>query len=370
MNARAFSAVICALLVANSILAQTSENDERLKSALKKYPQADTNNDGVLTAKEALAFRKKMQGNRGGNEKQKQTSYPVKPTFADVKYGEFDRNTLDFWQAETEKPAPLLVYIHGGGFRGGSKERIAHRGVIEKALDSGMHCASINYRYRYNSEADHSDPQKTTLAGCFLDGARAIQFMKYKASEWKIDKDKIIVFGSSAGGGISLFIGFYDDLADPKSEDIVLRESSRVFGIGHMSSQPTYNIGKWEEILGYAPEDIQKVVSQAKAGVPQHVKLGFRSEEGLKTEEGKKYLSMIDMTEHADSEDPPVFIFNPGKNEKPTHHGQVVHHPRLSIYLDEVCKKNGIDSKLVLNNGTRVNGYDELFKWCTEKLAE
>lgn len=370
MEVRRIAAFICALLVASAALAQTSENNERLKAALKKYPQADTNNDGVLTAKEARAFRQKLQGNTGGNKNQKQTSYPVKPTFADVKYGEFDRNTLDFWQADTQKLAPLLVYVHGGGFTSGSKEKLAQRGIIEKALKNGMHCASINYRYTYKSEADHSDAQKTSMAGSFLDGARAIQFLKHKASEWKIDKDKIIVFGSSAGGGIALFIGFYDDLADPTSEDVVLRESSSVFGIAHMFSQPTYNFEKWHEILGYKPDDVQKVLKQTKAGVPQYVKLGFKREEGLKTETGKKYLSMIDMTEHADSDDPPVFIFNGGKNEKPTNHGQVVHHPRLSIYLDEVCKKNGIDSKLVLNKGTRVNGYDEFFKWCTQKLAE
>ena len=42
------------------------------------------------------------------------------PTFADVNYGAFDRNVLDFWQADVEQPAPLLVYVHGGGFASGA----------------------------------------------------------------------------------------------------------------------------------------------------------------------------------------------------------------------------------------------------------
>ncbi len=41
-----------------------------------------------------------------------------KPTLADVPYGEHPRQVLDFWKAETTEPAPLLLYIHGGGWMG------------------------------------------------------------------------------------------------------------------------------------------------------------------------------------------------------------------------------------------------------------
>src|SRR5919109_664222 len=37
------------------------------------------------------------------------------PTHADVAYGTHERNVLDVWVAKSDKPAPLLVYIHGGG---------------------------------------------------------------------------------------------------------------------------------------------------------------------------------------------------------------------------------------------------------------
>lgn len=345
----------------------TSENNPRLKKALKQHPDADADGDGVLTMKEAQAYRKK----KGGGGSQKVASYSVKPTFADEKYGEYERNILDFWQAETEQPAPVLVYIHGGGFTSGSKEKLAlkSKSLIETALEKGIHVASINYRYKCTSPAHLKDPQRTGLAGCFLDGARAIQYIRHKASEWKVDKEKIIVFGSSAGGGIALFLGFYDDLADPKAEDKVLRESSRAFAIGHISSQPTYNLDKWPEILGFGQEDLEGIVSKDKAEQPLHLKLGFAKESDLETELGKTYLSMIDMTEHADPKDPPVFIFNSGKDAKPRNHGHVVHHPRLSMHLDEVCKKNKIESKLVLGHGKGLDGYDELLKWSLETLG-
>ncbi len=48
-------------------------------------------------------------------------------TRIDVRYGPHERNVLDFWQAESERPTPLVVYIHGGGFRNGSKDSINAR---------------------------------------------------------------------------------------------------------------------------------------------------------------------------------------------------------------------------------------------------
>ena len=45
----------------------------------------------------------------------------VRPTHADVKYGQHERNVMDVWLAESEQPTPVLVSIQGGGFRGGNK---------------------------------------------------------------------------------------------------------------------------------------------------------------------------------------------------------------------------------------------------------
>ena len=45
------------------------------------------------------------------------------PTHANVPYGSNPRQVIDFWQASGEGPRPMLVYIHGGGWVGGSKNR-------------------------------------------------------------------------------------------------------------------------------------------------------------------------------------------------------------------------------------------------------
>lgn len=81
---------------------------------------------------------------RSARDGESRQSEPA-PTFRDVSYGPDASNKFDFWKASSTAPAPLVVFIHGGGFRGGDKG--AHNASLLKAcLDSGISYASINYR--------------------------------------------------------------------------------------------------------------------------------------------------------------------------------------------------------------------------------
>ena len=44
-----------------------------------------------------------------------------KPTLAEVRYGEHERHVLDFWQADSPTPTPLVFVIHGGGWKAAAK---------------------------------------------------------------------------------------------------------------------------------------------------------------------------------------------------------------------------------------------------------
>jgi acetyl esterase/lipase len=351
---------------------KTSENNQKLKRALKKYPQADSNGDGILTMNEANIYKKTLKKKKRGKQSgKKDIPYSVQPTHKDVKYGKYDRNILDFWKVDSDKPAPVLVYIHGGGLKAGSKEKAAKLGIIKKCLSMGIHFASINYRYAYRSVEDLSDPQRTGKPGCFFDGARAIQYIRYNAQEWNVDKKKVIAFGNSAGGGITLFLGLQDDIADPDSEDEVLRQSSRLFAMGHFASQPTSRTDKWPEILGMTKEQLSKVIKPNNKKLPWYVKLGLKSEEELSSELGKKYESMVDMISHASSDDPPIFIYIGAGDTTPKTRGHLVHHPRLSMYVDKICKENGMQSKLFLPRVQKlgqVDHIDEFLKWVNELI--
>src|SRR5262249_26707054 len=62
------------------------------------------------------------------------------PTHRNVHYGPHPRNVLDFWQAESRQPTPLLVCIHGGGFLAGDKS-VAPQ-LLQECLQSGISVAA------------------------------------------------------------------------------------------------------------------------------------------------------------------------------------------------------------------------------------
>ena len=144
----------------------------------------------------------------------------IKPTVADLSYGPHERNVLDFYQAKSDKPTPLLFYIHGGGWMAGDKNGIDPRPY----LDAGISVVSVNYRYISQAQ-EVVPPVKAPLH----DAARALQLVRSKAKEWNLDKQRIGASGGSAGACSSLWLAFHDDLADPKSSDPIARESTRLW---------------------------------------------------------------------------------------------------------------------------------------------
>src|SRR4029077_16254352 len=144
------------------------------------------------------------------------------------------RNLLDIWKAKPQPgqtgPTPLVVYFHGGGFRGGDKSSVP-AWLIIKCLDAGISVASANYRLS----------QTAAFPAPMLDGARAIQFVRHKAAELGIDPDRIAASGNSAGAGIALWAGFHDDLADPPSKNPISRQSSRLTCLGVVGAQTSYD---------------------------------------------------------------------------------------------------------------------------------
>ncbi len=146
-----------------------------------------------------------------------------KPSFAEVRYGPHERNVLDFWKADSEKPTPLVFVIHGGGWVNGAKERVTSAVDPAALLKAGISVAAINYRYT-TMAAGVTPPVKAPMDDC----ARALQFVRSKAAEWNLDKKRVGAAGGSAGACSSLWLAFHDDLADPKSQDPIARESTRL----------------------------------------------------------------------------------------------------------------------------------------------
>ena len=140
---------------------------------------------------------------------------------ATLKYGPDERNTILLYKAAKEDPSPLVLYIHGGGWKNGNGVEDALNGKLDKGLMNyltrGISVAVVNYRL-------------TQLPDPVYDAARALQFLRYHAKALRIDKERIAATGFSAGGTTSLWLALHDDLADPDSPDPIARESTRLRG--------------------------------------------------------------------------------------------------------------------------------------------
>ncbi len=147
----------------------------------------------------------------------------TKPDMTNVVYGSDKKlNVLNLWKAKSDKPTPLVIFIHGGGgIEGRDKDSILIQLPLDQLLQAGISCCSIDYRKEVNG--------KIYFPKTFHDSARAVQFLRYKAKEFNLDPARIACCACGAGGsGISLLIAFHKDLADSKSDDPVARESTRL----------------------------------------------------------------------------------------------------------------------------------------------
>lgn len=168
---------------------------------------------------------------------QSPTPTPIPPTFADVPYGSDTQQVLDFWQAKSLKPTPVIFSIHGGGWIHGPKDPL---GRDQAYLQRGISVVHITYRFT------PSNP----LPAPVMDAARALQFVRSKAAEWNIDPKRVVLKGFSAGGCTALWLATHDDLANPSSNDPVERESTRVNGAIVNSAQTTIEPDKVRDWVG------------------------------------------------------------------------------------------------------------------------
>jgi acetyl esterase len=339
-------------LIVTMASAQTKE--ERLADALKKYPEADTNKDGTLTAKEAMAYRAKM---RSG--KKQPTNELPSPTHADVAYGTHDRNVLDLWLAPSDQPTPLLVNIHGGGMTSGDKSKIS-RELIETMNAAGISVASINYRFKENGKSrfEGDPPQYPAI---LHDGARALQFLRHNAATYNLDKTRFAATGGSAGGQMLMWLGFHPDLAQPGHEDPILRESSRLQVLAPRGGQTTVHGPTFLEWFGVESLNLSK-----KEGTVQS-----SSEQRQPTEQELALSLDASPITHWTKDDPPIYLYYGGANTPVTEEtlwGTWVHHPMLGIKLKEAMYYQGVECYLEYKGAPSITAYESQYDFIIQKL--
>jgi acetyl esterase len=309
------------------------------KMILKRFPRSDSDGDGDLSEKELevvvriATVRAKKQGSHGQGKKTNQGKERRTPTHANVKYGKDERNVFDIWLAESDKPTPLAIYIHGGGFRAGSKEKLSND-ILSQLLKAGISVASINYRYLTID---------TPLPTSHHDARRALQFMRSKAEEWNLDKSRVAAFGGSAGAQICMWLAYSDDMAKAKSKDPIERESTRLTCVATTGGQTTNQTEFWKEMI----TDIMGSKIEAEGFVrpldglvdPEKIRMATWGASTLA--EMNQTLSRHSALSLISEDDPPIFMSYgmPPSAKPPTDRnrlrGWIIHHVNLGIALKE-----------------------------------
>jgi arylformamidase len=271
------------------------------------------------------------------------------PTHADVSYGPHARNVLDFWEARGEGPRPLLVYIHGGGWTGGDKKQNPKR--FRAFLKKGISYAAVNYRLT------GTDP----LPAPVHDAARAIQFIRSKAAEWNINTDRIALTGGSAGACTSMWILLHDDLADPDSDDPVLRQSTRVSAAAVSGGQTSIDPKVIKEWLG--PNVLKhRMINMA---------VGEKTIEGALAnyEKHRSLYQEFSAYNHLDANDPPLLMVYRNNMTLPSENaGHGIHHPVYGVKMKEKADRLGQECHLLIDGVSNSKQYSSANQFLMGKL--
>ena len=254
----------------------------------------------------------------------------------DQKYGEYDRNVFDLIIPNNESPHSLVIYIHGGGFKQGDKSKMYSRKKdIKYFIDNNVAVATINYRFYKKNDS-------LGVKVCLADIKRAIQFIRFNAGQYNIDKTKVACYGVSAGAGSSLYFAFHDEMAIP-GDTTLLGESTRLNCAGAIATQSTYNLYRWKGILPWF-----HILSFLKRDSFNHSMANFYGYADytsfkLNRKEIARSLDMLDMI---DSDDPPVYLINLMKENFPDNNDIVFHHRNHAIAVSKKLNKFNIQNYL------------------------
>ena len=164
-------------------------------------------------------------------------------------------------EASTIQGFPVVVWVHGGGWKNGSKENPR----AEFLAENGYAVASINYRLTHEAQ------WPAQIEDC----RESVRWLRKNADRYRLDSDRIGAWGSSAGGHLVALMGTLDY---PENEAVSsqVRAVCDWYGPTELLSMPPNNVGngRTEEdvansngakLLGCTVKDCPELAKQASA---------------------------------------------------------------------------------------------------------
>jgi acetyl esterase/lipase len=210
------------------------------------------------------------------------TASPGGEGLRDIEYARVDGSglALDLYKPEKQR-GPLIVYVHGGAWRSGSKKEMP----LQPLVDSGCAVASVDYRL---STVARFPAQVHDIKA-------SIRFLRSKASKLGIDAKNIVVSGSSAGGHLAALVGVTNGNRELEGEVGEFRDqSSSVQGI----------------IIFFGASDLTTILEQS---TPHGLSVREPALELLLGAQPNKVPDLAKLASpvfHVDKDDPPLLLFH------------------------------------------------------------
>jgi len=190
---------------------------EEFSGPARLFQRLDRNGDGAIDRQEAEQFAGDL-AKPGGPPTEQRALPGGLEEIRDVVFGKGGERSLKLNiirpRERPAEPMPVVVWIHGGAWRAGSKEGRQTLALAQR----GYFTASIEYRLS----------QEAIFPAQIEDCKCAIRWLRAHAKEHGIDPERIGVWGSSAGGHLVALLGTSGGVAELEGKGGWQEQSSRV----------------------------------------------------------------------------------------------------------------------------------------------
>lgn len=164
----------------------------QMRTCLKE--KASQLSEGCRASLRALIEQRGGAERRGQGAGEDAAKTPPPQTLS---YGKDSLQGIDLWVPEGAKNAPLVLFVHGGGWKRGSKDNAMGRAMPAHMLEQGYAFASIDYRL----------VPKNTVEEQAADVAAALAHLLKRADSLGIDRGRVVLTGHSAGAHLVALVG-------------------------------------------------------------------------------------------------------------------------------------------------------------------